>query len=343
MSILVKNQEPLTDITMNLKENEKYSLNKSIIVKAIPLMNSIEKATIESGEIKIAEIINDWCRIENDVEMGWIRTNSLKESITTESENVPEPKPEEPANTTEPEETNNNTKPEKPTISETETKIGYVSSDGLRVRKEPNTSSEEIDSLSKNAKLTIIGEEDGWYKIKIDGEIGYVSAKYVSDTKVPETTSRGGSISKTTQTTEKNTVEKEEETEQKDIVQTKGNEVVEYAKQYLGYKYVSGGASPSTGFDCSGFTSYIYKHFGITLNRTSKDQIKNGTAVERKNLQPGDIVIFNGESNKTIGHVGIYIGNGNFIHASNPKGGVKITELSSSYYNSRYVGARRVI
>ena len=124
---------------------------------------------------------------------------------------------------------------------------------------------------------------------------------------------------------------------------TTGKEVVEYAKQYLGYKYVSGGASPSTGFDCSGFTSYVYNHFGITLNRSSKDQIKNGVAVDRSNLQPGDIVVFNNSANTAIGHVGIYIGGDNFIHAANPSEGVRITSLSSSYYKIRYVGARRVI
>ena len=86
----------------------------------------------------------------------------------------------------------------------------------------------------------------------------------------------------------------------------------------------------------------MYKQFGIKLNRTSRDQIKNGTAVERSNLQQGDLVLFRGESGSSIGHVGIYVGGGEFIHASNPKGGVKITALDSSYYNTRYVGARRV-
>ena len=114
-------------------------------------------------------------------------------------------------------------------------------------------------------------------------------------------------------------------------------------KKYLGYKYVSGGASPDAGFDCSGFTSYVYKHFGVTLSRSSRSQINNGTAVEKSNLKTGDIVVFNNDANTVIGHVGIYIGGGEFIHASNPKDGVKITALSSSYYSARYVGARRVI
>ena len=123
---------------------------------------------------------------------------------------------------------------------------------------------------------------------------------------------------------------------------TEGTSVVEYAKQYLGCKYVAGGSSPESGFDCSGFTSYVYKHFGVTLSRSSKDQINNGVAVEKSNLQPGDIVVFNNSSNTSIGHVGIYIGGNNFIHAANPKEGVVITSLSSSYYQKRYVGARRV-
>ena len=123
---------------------------------------------------------------------------------------------------------------------------------------------------------------------------------------------------------------------------TTGTAIVEYAKQYLGYKYVSGGASPSKGFDCSGFTQYVYKHFGISVNRTSGAQINNGIAVQKSDLQPGDLVVFNNDANTKIGHVGIYIGDGNFIHASNPSDGVKITTLTSGYYHQRYVGARRV-
>jgi cell wall-associated NlpC family hydrolase len=113
--------------------------------------------------------------------------------------------------------------------------------------------------------------------------------------------------------------------------------------QYLNYKYVSGGSSPSTGFDCSGFTTYVYKNFGISLSRTSTGQGSNGVSVSKSNLQLGDILIFNNSSNTAIGHVGIYIGNNEFIHAANPSSGVKITKLSDSYYSLRYVDARRVL
>ena len=231
----------------------------------------------------------------------------------------------------------------KPTVTNLN-KTGYVDAEGLIVREEPTTSSKEIDSLSRNDKVEITGEVDGWYQIKLNGKTGYVSSKYISDTKTAETTSRSGSSIKAENITP---MEEQEVTQSENQTTsssgTTGTAVVEYAKQYLGYKYVSGGASPSTGFDCSGFTSYVYKHFGITLNRSSKDQIKNGVAVEKSNLQPGDIVIFNNSANTVIGHVGIYVGGDNFIHAANPSEGVRITSLSSSYYKIRYVGARRVI
>ena len=337
--------EPTTetvDTSTEIKEDEQYNLEQETEIKALPLINSKTKATI-SGNVKIVEIINDWCRIENDVEIGWIRIKSLKKSTTSEvqpQESPAETTPNDTANIDDSDEKITETTPTVANLNKT----GYIDAEGLIVREEPSTSSKEIDSLSRNDKVEITGEVDGWYQIKLNGKTGYVSSKYISDTKTVETTSRSGSSIKAENITP---MEEQEETQSQSqdtsSSGTTGTEVVEYAKQYLGYKYVSGGASPSTGFDCSGFTSYVYNHFGITLNRSSKDQIKNGVAVDRSNLQPGDIVVFNNLANTAIGHVGIYIGGDNFIHAANPSEGVRITSLSSSYYKIRYVGARRVI
>ena len=337
--------EPTTetvDTSTEIKEDEQYNLEQETEIKALPLINSKTKATI-SGNVKIVEIINDWCRIENDVEIGWIRIKSLKKSTTSEvqpQESPAETTPNDTANIDDSDEKITETTPTVANLNKT----GYIDAEGLIVREEPSTSSKEIDSLSRNDKVEITGEVDGWYQIKLNGKTGYVSSKYISDTKTAETTSRSGSSIKAENITP---MEEQEETQSQSqdtsSSGTTGTEVVEYAKQYLGYKYVSGGASPSTGFDCSGFTSYVYNHFGITLNRSSKDQIKNGVAVDRSNLQPGDIVVFNNSANTAIGHVGIYIGGDNFIHAANPSEGVRITSLSSSYYKIRYVGARRVI
>lgn len=352
---------------VEIEKDKEYEVKQEVEIKALPLIFSANKAKISSGNIKIAEILNDWCKVENSEEAGWIRKNNLKDII--EESNTPseeEQKPEE--NETEnnqPDPDENNQKPEESENTETENKdfevkelnkTGYVKADGLNVRKEPSTSSESLHSYSFNAKIKITGEVDGWYRINYDGEEGYVSSKYVSDEKLPESTRRGG-VDRKIETTpineneEKNEDEdkKEEQTTEKQEQQNTnksgvtGEQVVSFAKQYLGYKYVSGGASPSTGFDCSGFTTYVFKHFGISLNRSSSAQIKNGISVQKSNLQLGDILIFNNEANTAIGHVGIYIGNGTFIHAANHKDGVKITSLSLSYYAKRYVGARRVI
>ena len=119
-----------------------------------------------------------------------------------------------------------------------------------------------------------------------------------------------------------------------------GRQIVEYALQYEGYPYVWGGTSPS-GFDCSGFTTYVFRHFGITLNRVACDQARNGVAVDTSALQPGDLLCFYSSADY-IGHVGIYIGNNRFIHASTYTTGVIISELSG-YYDTRGFIARRVI
>lgn len=121
------------------------------------------------------------------------------------------------------------------------------------------------------------------------------------------------------------------------VVSLTGNNVVEYAKRFLGCKYVYGGTT-TNGFDCSGFTQFVYKHFGINLNRTASGQYSNGTAVT--SLQTGDLVMF-GKSG--INHVGIYIGGNTFIHAANTARGVTTDTLASGYYKTNYVGARRIL
>ena len=121
---------------------------------------------------------------------------------------------------------------------------------------------------------------------------------------------------------------------------TVGDQAVNLAYDYLGVPYVWGGTSPE-GFDCSGFTQYVYKQLGIKLNRTAAQQLKNGYEVT--NLQTGDLVFFKNTyaTSAAASHVGIYIGNNQFIHAAN--GGVKITSLDHEYYAPRYIGARRVV
>ena len=112
--------------------------------------------------------------------------------------------------------------------------------------------------------------------------------------------------------------------------------VVGIAMQFLGIPYVWGGSSPS-GFDCSGFSMYVYAQMGVSLPRVAAAQYSVGTAVSRDQLQAGDLVFFNG-----LGHMGIYIGGGQFIHSPHTGDVVKISSLSDSWYARTWVGARRV-
>ncbi|MEK3790229.1 C40 family peptidase [Paenibacillus sp. FSL R7-0204] len=108
----------------------------------------------------------------------------------------------------------------------------------------------------------------------------------------------------------------------------------------IGTKYVSGGTS-TNGFDCSGFTMYVFDKVGINLPHQSGSQYQMGSAVSRDEMRPGDLVFFN-TSGKGVSHVGIYVGDGEFAHASSSRG-VTISSLSDSYYVNRYVGAKRIM
>ncbi|MED1420740.1 NlpC/P60 family protein [Bacillus smithii] len=119
-----------------------------------------------------------------------------------------------------------------------------------------------------------------------------------------------------------------------------GYQVVDYAKNFLGVRYVYGGTTPN-GFDCSGYTSYVYKHFGISLPRTSGGQFSTGKSVSKSSLLPGDLVFFKNTYQSGISHVGIYVGDNKFINAASS--GVEIDSLSNSYWSSKYAGAKRVL
>jgi len=121
---------------------------------------------------------------------------------------------------------------------------------------------------------------------------------------------------------------------------SKASAIIATGKQYIGVKYVYGGTTPS-GFDCSGFVQYVFAKNGISLPRVSRDQYQVGTSVSFSNLEAGDLVFFSLAKNGVIGHMGIYVGNGQFINASSSKG-VTIYTLGS-YWQSAFVGAKRVL
>ena len=195
--------------------------------------------------------------------------------------------------------------------TETEPVYVRVVSGPLNIRTGPGTDYDKAGKLYTGRIVETLDLQDGWYKI----EAGYINADYVAQADPAEVAES-----------------------------SKGQEIVDYALQYVGYPYVYGGSTPK-GFDCSGFTSYVYKHFGYSLNRSASGQLDNGVSVSMSQLQPGDLVIFKkaGTGSKRASHVGLYIGNNQFVHASTSKVGVIISSLSSSYYTTGFVGGRRII
>lgn len=119
-----------------------------------------------------------------------------------------------------------------------------------------------------------------------------------------------------------------------------GMKIQTYAESLLGTPYKYGGATPRTGFDCSGLTMYVHKKNGITIPRVARDQFKYGQQISRQALRSGDLVFFE-TYRKGASHVGIYIGNNQFIHSPNRGKDVRTESLSNSYFKPRYLGARR--
>lgn len=213
-------------------------------------------------------------------------------------------------------------------------KIGYASFDTYtNVRSGPSTSKSVVKQAPKGETCFIIGFNCDWFKVSYNGNIGYVRSDLLTMLECPysnygspgntykEPGGNGGSGSNSSSSA--------------------GSKIVNCAKKYLGYRYVYGGSSPSTGFDCSGFAQYVFKQCGYTIGRTTTQQNKNGTCIgSRSDLKPGDLVLFG--SGGSFTHTGIYIGNGQFIHAANSSKGVIISSLSESYYSARFVCGRRI-
>ena len=178
----------------------------------------------------------------------------------------------------------------------------------------------------------ITGQTDGWLQISWNGRTGYVSAQYALEMSTEDIANLGSQEANS----QIGTIAPPE-TFDGELAQR----IVDYALQFEGYPYVYATAGPNT-FDCSGFTSYVYKQFGYGLNRSSRDQLKNGVAVTKAELQPADLLLFS-RNGEYVTHVGLYIGDGKFIHASTATTGVIISDLYSNYYTTHYFAARRII
>ena len=223
---------------------------------------------------------------------------------------------------------------------------GIITAEELNVRAGSNSDTDVVTTVKKDACVSVTGFDKGWFAITTGEISGYISGDYMTLTmEKPKPTVQEETPQETPAESPAETAEptqEEEVTTPSQIPTGTAADVINFAKQYLGVPYVYGGASPS-GFDCSGFTMYVFDNFGISLPHGATPQANYGTAIAKSDLIPGDLVFF-ASSSAWIGHVGIYIGDGEFIHASSGSGYcIKISSLEESYYVRMYQCARRLL
>jgi len=199
---------------------------------------------------------------------------------------------------------------------------GSISGGGVNMRAKPDISSSVLGSYSFGTVMNVIGLNEGWYKVEYGGNTGYVRSDLMQI--ISRSASSGESSSGSAPE------------------RSLGQQIADFACSFKGSRYVYGGASPS-GFDCSGLVTYVYKQFGISVTRNASGQYRdNGVHIEKSNLYPGDLVFFSRNGN-SVTHVGIYIGNNKFVHASGSRVGVIISDLGSAYYTRVWFGAKRLV
>lgn len=195
--------------------------------------------------------------------------------------------------------------------------VAKVTTDGLNVRAEANTDSEVITLVAQGEELEVAAVEGDWVKVLLDDDEVYVSAEYVE-----VSAELGTAVTMT------------------ELLYGQGVsdirvDICQYAKEFIGNPYVWGGTSLTKGADCSGFVMKVFQKYGVKLPRTSRTQANCGTTIKVSEARPGDLIFY--AKGKTINHVAIYIGNGQVVHASSPKTGIKISNVS---YRSPFKAVR---
>ena len=286
----------------------------------------------KGATVNILEVLDGWCKVEYQGKTGYMCSDYLlspepAEAAEEPAEEAGEPaeqpeepaeQPEEPAEQPEepaeqPEEPAEQPEPEPAEDEGNDPDMGTLTGDCVRFRTGPSLTDAVTRYLYRGDRVQVLAKEGDWYKVLLDGKTGYVYSTYVSlDADKPEASEAVSSI-------------------------------LDLAREQLGISYVYGGASPATGFDCSGLVYYCFTKNGYSMNRTASGQYRQGTDVAKEDLQPGDLVFFASTGGWYIGHVGIYLGDGEFIHASSGGRRIMINKLSETYWTKYYYGARCLI
>ncbi len=238
------------------------------------------------------------------------------------------------------------------------TRFAQVEADRLNVRKEADINSSRIGYLDhgEKAKILELGEE--WHKVQYaDGSEGFVSSQYVTvleefnyaksieEERAEQEARRKAEAEAAARAAKSEQAAPESTNVTPPSTSYTSNEelrsaIVEYAKQFVGNKYVSGGRSLTSGTDCSGFTCYVFADFGYSISRTPQGQwTSNGRSISVDEIQPGDVVCYSSNGSKCT-HVGLYIGDGKIVHAANSRRGVVTDDI---YYDDTFLGVKNII
>ncbi len=281
-----------------------------------PTASSSIISKLTNASVTVIDKSNDWYKVSYNKKTGWVSDDYLK--LTSAN--------------------------------------GIINANGVNFRTGPGTSTKKITSLKKNTGVVILDTANGWNKVKIGTKIGYVASNFVANSPVQTASVKAAAVKSATTTSASATALKTAGKVSRSITAATlaaaaveeapsiNEQIISYAKQLNGVKYLYGGNTPQTGFDCSGLIGYVYKKFGITLNRSAEAMYSNGIKVSKSQLEAGDILFFDASSRKASGridHAGIYLGGDSFIHASSSNGEVRIQKLSE--YRGTYIGAKRVI
>lgn len=337
------NEEVIENNTTTENTEQKNTIKEDVSLKLLPNFASNDIKLLTKGQnVELKKELNNWVEITiNDV-TGWILKNKLGTEAEVNTTTKPEQKPEDKDNNhqtdkqkddKDEQEVEKTPEPEAEQTSDVRNAKGKINVETANVRVKADKSSPIIAHLDNGDEVTIVEEIGDWYKItNSEVSTGYVAKHLVT---ISDVTSRNTSESRK---------ETNNEIAETSTTTANGLAVVEFAKKYLGTSYVLGGKTPETGFDCSGYTRYVFKNFGYSLGTVAAAQDTVGTEVSRDELKEGDLILFYDEGKTKIGHTGIYIGGDQFIHAANPQRGVVIDGFSTnSYYSTRFVTARRIV